>query len=118
MAVKLLGRFTVLINGQRKRTKKGASLSPGGKIKKAESDVNGFVGHRVDEVKPSTCKFTIMLDSDVNVIDLQNLEDTTLVYEGDDGQSYLIRHASTEGDVEVKDGEVDVTMTGAAAELL
>lgn len=115
---KLTGRYIVKIDTVRKNTEKGASLNPGGKTYKAVAGVSGFVGHEIDEVKPATAKFTIILDETVTLVALKNLKDTTLVFEGDDGQSYQIRHATVEGDIEGKDGRCEVTMTGAAAEVI
>lgn len=115
---KLTGRYVVAINGVRKNTEKGASLNPGGTTYKAVAGASGFCGHEIDEVKPATAKFTMILDENVTLVDLKNLKDTTLVFEGDDGQSYLIRNATVEGDIEGKDGRCEVTMTGAAAEVI
>lgn len=115
---KMLGHFVVTINGERKRSKKGASLSPGGAIKKAVMATTGFCGHHTDEFKPATAKFKLAIGEDDNIVDLQGLSDVTLVFEGDDGKSYLIRQAAVEGEVTVTDGEADMTMTGAPAEVL
>lgn len=110
------GRLFVNINGARMQAEKGASLSPGGPIKKAVMDGANFVGHEVEEVKPATVKFSIVMTDKISVIDLQNLSDVTLVMEGDDGKQYLVRNASTEGEVDEKSGRAEVTMTGAPAE--
>lgn len=111
------GRLFVNINGARMQAEKGASLSPGGPIRKAVMDGAGnFVGHEVEEVKHATAKFSIILTDKISVIDLQNLSDVTLVMEGDDGKQYLVRNASTEGEVDEKNGRAEVTMTGAPAE--
>jgi hypothetical protein len=49
---------------------------------------------------------------------LQSIEDATVIFETDTGQSYLVRGAATEGEVEMKGKEVDITFTGQPAELV
>lgn len=115
---KMMGRAFINVNGNRIQTDKGASLKPGGDVRKAVMSTSGFCGHQVEEIKPSEIKYSVLMGEGVDVVDLQSLENTTVVFEGDDGQSYLCRSASTEGEVEVKDGKADVTMTGAPAELI
>lgn len=115
---KLTGIVTVKVNGSPLRSKPGASLKVGGKIKKAESDANGFIGHSVEEIKPAEVKCTLLHAGDTDLITLQNIEDATVVFETDTGQSYLVRGAATEGEVEMKGKEVDITFTGQPAELV
>lgn len=106
------------VNGERVESEKGASLSPGGDIKEAVNSSEGFVGHEVKDNKPAKAKFTVIMTDKISVIDLQQLSGVTLVMEGDDGKSYLVRNASTEGEVEEKSGRAEVTMTGAPAEVV
>lgn len=116
--MKLTGIVTVKVNGSPLRSKPGASLKVGGKIKKAESDANGFIGHSVEEIKPAEVKCTLLHAGDTDLITLQNIEDATVIFETDTGQSYLVRSAATEGEVEMKGKEVDITFTGQPAELV
>lgn len=115
---KLTGLATIKINGDTLRSKEGASLKVGGPVKKAESDVNGFAGHSVEAIKPGEVKCTLIHAGDTDLTALQNIEGATVVFETDSGQHYLVRDAATEGEVELKGKEVELTLTGAAAELM
>lgn len=114
----ITGLVSIKVNGATLRSKPGASLKPGGKIKKAEMDSNGFAGHSVDEIKPGEIKCTLLHAGDTDVVALQQISDATVVFETDSGQTYLVRQAGTEGEVEMKGKEVDITFTGAPAELV
>ncbi|WP_024303325.1 phage tail tube protein [Pseudogulbenkiania sp. MAI-1] len=113
---KLTGIVYVNLNGSRLRSKPGASLKVGGAIRKAETDVNGFAGHSTEEIKPAEVKCTLLHADDTDLVALQQIEGATLVFETDSGQRYLVRDAGTEGEVEMKGKEVDITFTGAPAE--
>lgn len=115
---KLTGMCHVHINGTRLRSEKGAELSPGGKIKKAATDTVGYVGSYTDEIKPGVVKLSVIHADDTDITALQNIEDATVVFETDSGQSYLVRQAATTGEVKIKDGKVDLELSGAAAELI
>ncbi|OWY40065.1 hypothetical protein CEK28_04840 [Xenophilus sp. AP218F] len=114
----MTGMVYVTLNGQRKRSKPGASLKPGGKIKEAVNDVHGYCGTAVKEIKGAEIKFTIPHASDEDVVALQNLADVTVLFETDSGQRYLARGADTVGEVELKGNEVEVTLSGQPAELV
>lgn len=115
---KLTGLATVKVNGATLRSKPGASLKVGGPIKKAESDSNGFAGHSVEEIKPGEVKCTLLHAGDTNLVTLQAISDATVIFETDSGQTYLVRQAGTEGEVELKGKEVEITFSGAPAELV
>ncbi|EEG08229.1 phage tail tube protein [Pseudogulbenkiania ferrooxidans] len=113
---KLTGIVYVNVNGARLRSKPGASLKVGGPIQKAESDVNGFAGHSTEEIKHAEVKCTLLHADDTDLVALQQISGATVVFETDSGQRYLVRDAGTEGEVELKGKEVELTLTGAAAE--
>lgn len=115
---KITGLVSIKVNGATLRSKPGASLKPGGEIQKAETDSSGFAGHSVDEIKPGEIKCTLLHAGDTDVVTLQRIRDATVVFETDSGQTYLVRQAGTEGEVEMKGKEVDITFTGAPAELV
>ncbi|AUH51219.1 hypothetical protein CXB49_10560 [Chromobacterium sp. ATCC 53434] len=58
------------------------------------------------------------INSDEDVVALQQLEDVTLIFETDSGQRYLVANAGTVGEVELKGNKVDMTMAGDPAELI
>lgn len=113
---RLTGMTYVLINGQRLRSKPGASLKPGGAIQKAQTDAYGFAGHATEEIKPAEIKCTLLHDDSTDVTALQQIRGATAIFESDSGQRYLVREAGTEDEIEWKGKEVELTLTGAPAE--
>ncbi|KMN47932.1 hypothetical protein VL04_00665 [Chromobacterium violaceum] len=90
----------------------------GGKIREQIKDANGPCGLATKEVNGAEVKFTLRHGSDEDVVALQQLEDVTLLFETDSGQSYLVANAGTVGEVELKGNKVEVTMAGNPAELV
>lgn len=115
---KLTGLAYINVNGSRQRSKPGATLKVGGAIRKAETDVSGFAGHRTEEIKPGEVVFTLVHASDTDLIALQQIDGATVLFETDSGQRYLVANASTEGEVTLKGGEVELTLTGNPAEAM
>lgn len=114
--MKLTGLVYININGQRVRSEKDASLKPGGAIQKAGTDATGFIGHYTEENKPGEVKFSIQHGDDTDIVTMQGLRDVNVLFETDSGQTYLVRGAATEGEVEQKGRMLEITMTGAPAE--
>lgn len=115
---KVTGLCKVKVNGVTLRSKPKAELKVGGPKQKAATDVNGFVGHEVEEIMPAEIKTTLVCDENTNPVALQQINGATVIFEADSGQSYMIRNAGTEGEVSWKGAEVEITLSGAPAELI
>jgi len=115
---KVLGIVKIKVNGKLMRTVPGAKLRTGGRKH------TSVVGHKrygsFVEFEPSQVSFTIAKTADVNLKEIQDLEAATLIFEGDDGASYLIANADCTSSVEVSDngGGVAFTFEGDEAEPL
>ena len=115
---KMTGLCFIDINGSRIRSKPDAKFSPGGPIKEAVMDVNGHCGQAVTEIKAAEVKFTIPHGNDVDVVALQQLDDVPVTFQTDSGQTYLIRNAGVTEAIELSGKDIEVTMSGAPAELV
>jgi len=113
---RMTGVSYITVNGRRLRSKPGASLKPGGRIREGIADSNGFCGNATKEIKGAEVKLTLPHAADDDVVVLQNLEDATVLFETDSGQRYLVREAGTVGEVELKGNEVELTLSGHEAE--
>ncbi|MDO8776199.1 MAG: phage tail tube protein [Burkholderiaceae bacterium] len=108
----IAGKVFVTINGQRLRSKEGASLETGGIEREAvisDSGVDGFMEkHTAPKVE---CK--VSLTNDVRLADLQALKDGTLVFETDTGRTYTLINAWNAKPPKLEKGEVSLEF-GAA----
>jgi hypothetical protein len=115
---RVLGIVKIHLNGKLQRTVSGAKLRTGG------HKHTSVVGHKrygsYVEFEPSQVTFTIAKTGDVNLKEIQDLEATTLVFEGDDGVAYLVNNADCTSSVEISDagGGVAFTFEGDEAEPL
>lgn len=110
------GRATIAYNGNRLRTKEGATLNLGGASRTAEPLDDGSVGYYETTAAPElSC--TVPLTSGLKVEELRNLTDANVVFESDTGRSWVLREAFTTNTVSVG-RDVALTFSGQPAEEL
>ena len=117
-AAKMTGVTYVNVNGRRVRSKKGSTLTVGGKVGKEVMSTSGFEGVATDEMEPGRVKVTVAHSDKDDVTSVQSWRGIDITFETDSGQTYLIADAGTVGKVELKDGELSFEMAGHPAELL
>ena len=114
-----LGRATIKANGKIIKTKRGSTLKIGGTQRKpvvGSSSVHGFSAETIAcELK---CKVT--QSGDVNLKFISDIENATIVWEGDDGQNYLISGGCSTDSPQLAEveGEMDCTFSGLTCEPL
>lgn len=103
----IAGKVFVTINGQRLRSKEGASLETGGIEREAvisDSGVDGFMEkHTAPKVD---CK--ISLTNDIRLQDIQAFRDGTLTFETDTGRVYTLIGAWNAKPPKLEKGEVSL----------
>jgi hypothetical protein len=105
------------IDGALQRSKEGAKLSLGGKERTPQ------VGHSVygysEKVVPATLEFTLAHVGGDDLIGLSNKIESTLEFETDTGDIYMVRNAFCTKPAEITGGEGDVSFefAGDPAEL-
>ncbi len=111
------GIVFVKIDGELQRSKEGAKLILGGKERTAQTGykVYGFS----EKVVPATVEFTLAHVGGDDLEGLQNKVDSTIEFETDTGDTYLVANAFSTKPAELTGGEGDVALEymGDPAEL-
>lgn len=104
----IAGRVFISLNGQRLRSKEGASLETGGIEREAANSDSGVDGFTEKITAPKVdCK--INLSADVKLADLQAFKNGTLVFETDIGRTYTLTNAWCATPPKLEKGEVSLT---------
>lgn len=105
------GRVFISLNGQRIRSKEGASLNIGGPRRDAAVSDAGVDGFSESIVPPRVaCK--INHNPGISLKQLQDFKDGTLVFETDTGKVFTITEAWTAEPPEMTKGEIDLVFQG------
>lgn len=116
MSGKMFGRVTIRIDGQPYKSMPGATLDLGGIERTArpgDNDADGFT----TALQPSKCDFSVQMRAGVSLAAIQAIEDGTLSFECDTGQTYMIRHAYSATPPSLGgEGVAKCTFQGAPAE--
>jgi hypothetical protein len=105
--MQIAGKVFLTINGQRLRSKEGASLETGGTEREAVISDSGVDGFMEKETAPKVeCK--VSLSADVRLTDLQAFKDGTLVFETDTGRTYTLSNAWCAKPPKLEKGEVSL----------
>ncbi len=90
--MKVTGRIFIALNGQRIRSKEGASLDVGGLKRNTQSSDAGVDGYSEEVAAPRVeCK--INDTAEISVEDLRHFRDGTIVFETDTGKPYTLTNA-------------------------
>lgn len=103
----IAGKVFLTINGQRLRSKEGASLETGGVEREAvvsDSGVDGFT----EKITAPKVEAKISLTADIKLADLQAFKDGTLVFETDTGRVYTLINAWNAKPPKLEKGEVSL----------
>jgi hypothetical protein len=102
------GRVFIALNGQRIRSKEGASLETGGVEREAQTSDAGVDGYGEKTAVPKVeCKINHTADTSLKA--LQDFRDGTLVFETDTGKVYTLTDAWCAKPPKLTKGEVDLT---------
>ena len=115
--MKLVGKAYIKFDGNKLRTKTGATIDIGGQQRTAVvgNEYDGFT----EEAKPAEIDCVISLGVGESLETIRNITDATVTFECDTGQSYLVRHAFLADTLKVTGGEggnIPVKLIGKAAE--
>lgn len=112
----ILGQVVVRANSKQLKTKKGSTLNPGGYNHVSHPGPNRIWG-KSKEFVAATVAVVIAADEDVDVVEINNITDATLTWEGDNGVDYMITGASPQAPFQLSDsGEITGTFEGNPAE--
>lgn len=85
------GRATVTINGQTFNSKPGASFDPGGVTRSTETtdQRSGYT----EALRPAVVKLEIPLESGISVPSMNDMDNVTVQFSADTGQTYVLSNA-------------------------
>lgn len=115
---RLLGSAQVVVDGDVLQTLPGATLDVGGAVRTARTGTRSVHGYSQTE-KEAMVECEITLPQGYSIKQLHDITDATISFQGDSGQSYVIRGAWCTEPPTVKDGDdasVTVKFSGPAAE--
>lgn len=102
MGMKKLGKATVRVNGAAYRSYPGATVDIGGvtRTPKVGHEVNGFS----ESERQGSVEFEMDLGTDTSLADIQAIDDATVIFECDTGQTYVGNHWWNTGEITFTDG--------------
>ncbi|MBR8137186.1 phage tail tube protein [Burkholderia cenocepacia] len=113
----LNGRVILTVGGRRIATKESsARINIGGVEREPEVADDGSVHHRAKGI-PGQIDVEILVPRGLKVKDIQDIEDTTIVAQADNGNTYVYRNAFTGKASEISEGRVQATFYGYCEEL-
>lgn len=105
--MQIAGKVFLTLNGQRLRSKEGASLETGGIERDAAISDSGVDGFMEKIVAPKVdCK--VHLTYDIRLADLQGFKEGTLVFETDTGRTFTLINAWCAKPPKLEKGEVSL----------
>ncbi|BEM86475.1 phage tail tube protein [Serratia marcescens] len=109
----ILGEASIRVNGRELPTKGASTLNPGGYNRTMHSGGGKNWGYSRKTTHP-TVQVTLAARDDVDVIEIGQWEQVTVMFEGDNGQSYMVTGAAAENPAELSEdnGQISVTFIG------
>lgn len=118
MSAKVTGIATIRVDGQEFPTERGATLDPGGVNRTAK-----MAGKRVyfnEEPVPPVIEATVLHTEDLDLIDIGNITNATVLFECDNGQDYVLTGAfsTVPGKLNSGEGSLPLNLTARTCERL
>ena len=112
MSGRITGVATIRVDGQEFPTERGATLNPGGVNRETK-----MAGRRVyynEEPVAPTLQATVLHTEDIDLVEVGNIRDATVLFECDNGQDYMLTGAFVTETAELSSGEGGVRLRMAA----
>ncbi|WP_311567235.1 phage tail tube protein [Photobacterium arenosum] len=104
----ILGFAVIRGNGVELKTKGGAKLNPGGYSRTSHGG-GGKVWGNSKKFEAPALDFKLAADEDVDIIELNDMEEVTITFEGDNGLTYMITGAALENPAELDEDSGDIS---------
>lgn len=118
MAAQFFGRAFIRVGGQSIASLPGtAKLNPGGVTRKPVVGDHGYLGW-TEQPAHAEVECDIAINASTNIIALNAETNTSIVFECDSGQQYIVRGAGLESPIapQAGDGKASLKYIGAPAE--
>ena len=106
----ILGEVTIRVNGNQIKSKPGAVLNPGG-YTRTQHLGPGRVWGKSRKYAPPSIEMVIAADEDVDVMLINAIENAAIVWEGDNGVSYMMTGASVGEPATLREESGDIAAT-------
>lgn len=106
----ILGEVTIRVNGKELKTKTGSVLNPGGFTRTQHTGGGKVRGVSKRYTAPSI-ETVIAADEDVDVMEINAIENAALVWEGDNGVSYMMTGSSVAEPATLREESGDIAVT-------
>lgn len=112
----VLGEVIIRANGQELKTKTGATFNPGG-FTRTQHIGGGRVRGISRRYTPPSIEVVIAADEDVDVMLINAIENAAMVWDGDNGVSYMMIGAAVGEPATLREesGDIAATFVGAIA---
>ena len=113
---RLMGRFTIGVDGQRFKTEKGATLDLGGPKRTTKTGSNGVAGFSEETVQ-SKLEFSFFIPPGLSIAAIRSWDDKVVSIETDTGQQYVINGGWVTDPqvIEESDGKTKVVIDNGSA---
>lgn len=110
----ILGEVTIRVNGKEIKSKGGATLNSGG-YSRAQHMGAGRVWGMSRKFAPPSIELVIAADEDVDVMEINAIENATMIWEGDNGTSYMMTQCAVGEPASLREesGDISATFLGA-----
>lgn len=106
----ILGEVTIRANGKELKTKTGSTVNPGG-FTRTQHTGGGKVRGISKRYTAPTMEMVIAADEDVDVIEINAIENATLVWEGNNGVRYMMTGSSVAEPASLREESGDIAVT-------
>ena len=110
---RILGRATIKVDGRELDAKRGSTLDPGGEKRTpvvGSRRVHGFSG----ELTPPMLEVKITQSPEFGLEEIRAIEEATIVFDGDDGVSYVLTGAFCTDPPKLAEVEGEIAATFSA----
>lgn len=106
----ILGEVTIRVNGKELKTKTGSTLNPGGFTRTQHTGGGKVRGVSKRYTAPSI-ETVIAAAEDVDVMEINAIENAALVWEGDNGVSYMMTGSAVAEPATLREESGDIAVT-------
>ncbi|MDA8488568.1 phage tail tube protein [Kluyvera sp. Awk 3] len=109
----ILGMASIRINGREIKTEGKSTLNPGG-FARTQHMGGGKVWGNSRKMAGPSIKLSIAAAADMDVIEISNWEDVTVMFEGDNGLNYMMTGSATDAPAELDEdsGSISANFIG------
>ena len=112
---KVWGQARVRVNGRELTLEPKSSLELGG-IARESVEADFKAGFFTEKSVPSKLECSVIITPGLSLAELNAIDDATVTFEGDTGQTYVVNHAYVSDNVAINDGKAKLVLMGPPAE--